>query len=215
MTDADLCRAFKARHAHQGSPGDLWLDADRSKGRATIARVLGVEGLPASDYATAPFRYLWTQEDEPWIAGAIGCPPMIHGLEEWSPADIRHVVLWNPITNTGAVLGEARDQPLFIAPRGMRDELTVYADIGAFFHEWARRRHEALIALQTTEGLRECPDSAIPGALVLGDPSEVRIRLGAGAAFRAGPGLDDITLRRAIRRSANLPSVLEARGARG
>lgn len=197
------------------TPGKAWDDADYKAGQETTARLLGVSGWKDRFYVAFPFRTVWTQEDEPWIAGAVGCPPLLEAekMRYWSHLDIRHVIFWNPKTGAARLDDEAADTSHVILPEVRGDELTVYADIRAFFSAWARQRGQYHFARGS--GWPENRDGHLPGALIIGEPRKVRWPVHAAPTLIAGPGIDRDTLNNMVLRSANLPQVLEAGVGRG
>lgn len=209
--------AWRRREADldAATPGKAWNDADYKAGQETTARLLGVSGWKDSFYAAFPFRTLWTQEDEPWIAGAVGCPPLLDPakMRYWSHLDIRHVIYWNPKTGAARLDDEAPNTSHVVLPEVRDDELTVYADVRAFFSAWARRRGDHRYI--RSEGWAENRDGHLPGALIMGDPRKVRWPIHCAGTLIAGPGIDRNTLSNMVLRSANLPRILEASVGRG
>lgn len=194
--------------------GKAWRDAGHEAGRSTIERLLGVEGSGWARYAAYPFRIVWTQEDEPWIGGAVGCEPLLdaRAMMRWAHIDIRHVILWNPKTGKTRLYGDAQRATL-ILPEPLPDTLDVYTDTLAFFRAWARRRAH-FASVRRAHGLTEDRDGHLPGALAIGGIDRVRFPHHVAATLVAQPPLSRSALSNAVLRSANLPVVKEAGGAR-
>lgn len=197
-------------------PGRRWNQADYSAGRDTIARLLGAEGFKHRLYATLPFRLIWTQEDEPWIGGAIGCPPALDAEKygAWEHIDIRHVILWNPKTNQTRLLGDEEQPSHLVMPEPVPPELEVFSDTRAFFSAWARQR-AAYAGMAQLHQLPESRDGHLPGALVVGSIEKVRFPIHAADTLVARRPLSRAALRNAVLRSANLPKIEEASVAHG
>lgn len=198
------------------TPGKAWHEADHAASRVTINRLLGADGWKAGHYATFPFRMIWTQEDEPWIGAAIGCPPILNAVKlgAWEHIDIRCVILWNPKSGETRLFGDEGQRAHLILPEPAPETLDVFTDTRAFFSAWARQR-ASFAAMTQLHGLIESPDGHLPGALVIGGIDKVRFPRDAANALVARPPLTRGALRDAVLRSANLPRIEEARVAHG
>ena len=194
------------------SPGKRWWDADHNTGRETIERLLGC--TTAAGYASYPFRTVWTDEDEPWIAGAVGGPPVFSNeYLYWNHLRIRHVILWNPKTNETRIDGEAPSQTSVVLPQVSPGEIKIYADTRRFFTDWAKGR--ALFAAKFAKEFPECQDGRLPGALIVGDHGKARWPVHYADTLIAGPGITQPALRDMVLRAANLPVIAGGEGGRG
>lgn len=208
------------------TPARRWNNSDWRVGRASIARLVGVEGHPAAIYATIPFRTWDDGAGRSWIAGAVGCMPMldIDEVAAWNHLDISDVILWDPRTNDTRLVGEHRSQSVIIAPDAPDADpsgrLTVYADGAAFFADWARRRAGLGLRIRDkaegrwTHPLVEPRDSGLPGALIVGPTGKARLPRDLAQTIVAGPGVTAGDLHAAAVRAANLPTIVGGGGAR-
>lgn len=206
------------------TPSRRWNNLDPAVGRASINRLLGMEGEDGAFYATAPFR-TWVDDDErPWIAGAIGiCPAADHeAVMRWAHIDIRAVILWDPRTNEVGLAGEHPSVSLFLMPEYPDRRLTVWADGAAFFRAWAAARRGNLNLLRAAargewrHPASELAESGLPGALLIGSVSRARWPMCEVETVISGPGLTAAELHAAAIRGANLPSFeggMRGRGA--
>lgn len=189
--------------------GRKWLSTNWSANRATICRALKIDPAePGATYATGPFAIM-AEDGANWIAGAVGIWRALDPLP-WSVDDITEVILWNPRTGQVRFLDDVG--PGVVIPAKPEQRLTVYADGFAFFRAWADRRAEILARIRIAhEGHRvtavEPLDSAIPGALAIGDLAKIHWRDIGASVLVAGPGVDAKKLNRAVIRSAHLPRV--------
>ncbi len=189
--------------------GRAWLQANWSANRATICRALKIDPAePGATYATGPFAIM-AEDGANWIAGAVGIWRALDP-KPWSVDDISDVILWNPRSNEVRLLDDIGSG--LVMPDHPEPRLTVYADGFAFFRAWADRRAEILARIRiaheahlVTSG--EPRDSAIPGALAIGDLKDIHWRDTGATVLVAGPGIDAKKLNRAVIRSAYLPRV--------
>lgn len=213
---------FLARTAalKEDTPAKRWEEAGHATGRASIIRMLGLEGYAHADYATMPFRVLVAADGSPRIACAIGCPPIYDRdrVLDWTHLDIREVLLWEPRQNRIDVAGDEGCSHL-ILPDVQDDRLTVFADPRAYLRAWAGRRIR--IAEQGSRRARgEClhpvsegTDGGLPGALIIGEPVQPGWHRVTAKTVVAGAGTDKATLFKAAVASANLPRFEEMAGA--
>ena len=201
------------RNLDADTPGRRWDKLDHGVGRASITRLLGMEGDAGAYYATAPFRS-WIDDDQrPWIAGAIGAPPIFgDAAMSWLHLDIREVILWDPRANEVRLAGEHASYAGFVMPDHAPVRLTVWGDGRAFFRAWAAARAQQFKVLQAAargewkHPAAELPDSGLPGALLIGSIGRARWPSCDAETVIAGPGLAAGELQAAAIRAANLPS---------
>lgn len=201
------------------NPGAIWQAAKLAQAGAPerLAAMCRALGANPDDrrafYATLPFAPLeWGGRW--WFAIADRPPPTIGTVAQivsWSPEDIDAVVLFDPKTGKTRELDERA--PELMRPAAEEDGMVVYADARRFVADWMRARASAMtgvtqLAPSDREALTEPFDGYMPGALAVGGldacrwrPHELpgRVRAADEAAAK--------TIRRLIRRDANLPTV--------
>lgn len=180
---------------------------DAFRYRLAIWKALNID--PLDGYAAAAIAPFSVVRDDKgfWIAGAVGHQRgLTYGA--WHPTG--DVILWNPRTGETRLKGETR--PALVTPFRETPRLTVYADGFAFFRAWADERaalteRQAVAVAHHRAAIAEPADSAIPGALAIGDLKRLPFASLNATTLVAGPGIDARDLNRAVLRSANLPRV--------
>lgn len=203
------------------TPARRWAKSDIGAGRASIKRLLCPEAASGADYACLPFRIYWTQEDEPWIAGAVGCPPVfdLERLKRWEHLDISDVILWNPKSNAVQLAGDAGRS--LIQPYCPDGAIQVYDHDGRFFRAWAANRLATWALGQKKQRgewlhpVTEPRDGGLPGVLAIGGIERQQWSSLCAEKLIAPVGADPRVLRRAVIASANLPRIEEAARANG
>jgi hypothetical protein len=155
------------------SPSRTW---DRATPKSkSVARVLKLDlDDPVTWYAMHPFR-LAKVDDEHRVIVAFPPPAITVGL--WWHTDIETVLSWDPRANTVTVLGDPAAQ--LIHGNIYTDVLNIYTNPFTFFRKWVEAR-----AMWRTKYLdarngkwshpvKENPLD-LPGALIVGDPREIR-----------------------------------------
>lgn len=219
MTEAaDIFAELRARSEalREDTPAKRWNDASHETSRASIIRVLGLEGFDHADYATMPFRAI-VDGEKAIIACAIGCPPIYDRdrVIDWTHLDIREVLLWDPRANTIRVAGD-EDCDNLILPLEQDERMTVFADAHAFIRAWAGRRIRiAECGVRRARGewmhpVHEGVDGGLPGALVIGKIAQPGWNRVTAKSVIAGAGTDKAQLYKAAVAAANLPKFEEA-----
>jgi len=219
----DAWRALK-RELDADTPANRWYKLPYDTGRESIHRLLGVGEHAARVYAAAAFK-AWSDDDGRfWIAGAVGAPPIFgtpRELNDWRHLDIRDIVLWDPRTNEGRLVGEHHSTALIVLPDLLDTSVTVWGDAGAFFKAWAAKRarfgevRRVTAARKGAAQLTEPSDGGLPGALVIGDIGRLHWPHVAVETVHAGPGMTPAELHFAAVRAASLPRFEGFRGGRG
>ena len=201
------------------TPGRRWDQIDPQIGRASICRLLKLEGEAAAAYAAAPFR-TWTDDDgRSWIAGAIGCRPFLDAAAatRWCHLDIRDVLLWEPRTGEVIVAGEHRSISTFVMPDHVSDRLMVWGEGSAFFRAWAHARaRTGQLAMRRAAGdwahpVTEPRDGGLPGGLLIGNIRRATWPMPDVRSVTAGQGVTVGELHYAAACAARLPLFVEAR----
>lgn len=195
------------------TPGRRWDQCDPTLGRASIVRLLGLEGHQAAYYASSAFRTWVDDDDLNWIAGAIGAQPLAdtEASVRWCHLDIRDVILWNPRTNEARLAGEHKSTSTYVLPSHPVGPLTVWADCGAFFRAWAanRARTGSLIqkraAGEWAHPIAEPDDGNLPGGLLIGSIHRARWPSPPVEQVLAAEGLTGAELHFAAVHAASLP----------
>lgn len=205
------------------TPGKAWADADPAIGRASIARLTGIQDHAAAWYATMPMRHI-RYEDRDWIGGAIGSERLLAWKQQdaghrWCHLDIIDVVLWDPATNEARVMGEHISSPRIVMP-ARTDKLPVFGSPVAFFKAWVQRRIAALVRHQSMTASHggldyEDTHNQSPGALIVGDIAKAAWPACDASRIIPFTGCDPVALQDCIWRSAGLPTIETRKAARG
>ncbi len=192
---------YRQRLADEAScVGVIWDRAPARRGRKSICKAIDIDPAhPLSYWSTHPFRVV-ERDGVTWIAGAVGAPPLKDAMRmiAWTPMAITDVILWNPRTGMLRLADDDGDRLIAPADGG---ELTVYGDGRAFFRAWADLRADM------AHYEHDATPYALPGALLIGNPDNVRwLNLGA-TVLKPSAGVDPKRIKAALHRQANLPRI--------
>lgn len=218
----EASEAFAAALA-KDTPAKAWANADPAIGRASIARLTGIQDHAAAWYATMPMRHI-RYEDRDWIGGALGSERLLAWKQQdaghrWCHLDIVDVILWDPATNEARVMGEHISSPRIVMPARC-DVLPVFGSPVAYFKAWVQRRIRALMhhqSMAVTHGAFDYEDThnEAPGALIVGDIAAAVWPACDASKIAPAAGCNPDTLRDCIMRSANLPTIITGKRKRG
>lgn len=178
-------------------PARAWLAAHRQQSDADRRSIAAWLRVPPLHYVTLPFVRMETDAG-PALAGITDPPRALVGDQSWQaigadiadsgdgdaarcmldmPApdyganDTADVILWQP---SGAAL--LADTGTALVGRDYDGVCQVYTDAGAFFRDWAARRHQDWLRAERLGGWRQSLVEAcgMPGMLAIGNPSRIR-----------------------------------------
>lgn len=188
------------------TPGRTWFHA-RHDAKA-VCRALRIN--PDDDgaiYATTPFR-IARVNDKVVVLAAHPAPRNFTPIDEdW--LDIATVIAWNPLDDTAHVLGDTAAQLV----GAMSDDANqIHASPRTFFQAWAIRRAQFAVKARSLSGkswiTRPRERDEVPGALLIGDLSKVRINPAVLPEHIECVGVDPRELNKAIIHAARLPRAV-------
>lgn len=182
-------------------PAKTWWDADPM--HPAIARALRIDpNAEGAVFARAMCR-LATIEGRHLILVAYPAPRVLGPVDgDWLGID--HVIAWNPVDDSAAVLGDPQPQPV-----GPLDDGRLYASPRAFLTEWMRARAEFFVRwIQSRQGTWRhgaTETDLSPGALAIGPVEKIRWRPSEMPENIECVGLDPAKLNRALLKAARVP----------
>lgn len=211
--------AWNALHALNYARGKesiakTWWHLDHAN--PATARALGIDKAdPCATYALIPFRYFRDPDSQRHLVlAAWPCPAVLSvdgDGEDWDWLGIEQIVAWDPVTDKATIHGDPSPQ-LFASMRD--DARALFTSPRQFFQAWARRRAAFLTMWQDAAkrpwDVQPRERDEVPGALLIGQPEQVRWNLHTLPETIDCVGIDPLRVNRAILKAARLPRAVNA-----
>lgn len=182
-----------------------WMAASHMDNRA-VSRALRVNPKDeGAAFGLLPFRL--AKLDGRWnVLAAWPCPRSLGPLDmDW--LGIEQVLAWDPVTDSVALLGDS--EPALFGGFTDDDAGSLFGSPREFFLAWVNARAEFYVRWRMAL-MREWAHGAeerdlVPGALLVGEPKDIRWRPHSLPAALTCVGIDPTKVNRAILRAAHLP----------